>query len=50
MVILSANAYMLVDGDIVGEYIYVGDLLLNLSIVCHRFMHHMLSDIYIQVR
>jgi hypothetical protein len=50
MVMLLVNAYMLIDGDIVGECIQVGDLLLNLCIVCHRFMHHMLSDIYIQVR
>ena len=40
--LLLVNAYMLIDGDNVGECIYVGDLLLNLCIVCHRFMHHML--------
>jgi len=45
MVILLVNAYMLIDGDIVGECTYVGELMLNLCIVCHRFMHHMLSDI-----
>jgi hypothetical protein len=44
-VILLVNAYMLIDGDIVGKCIYVGDLLLNICIVCHRFMHYMLSDI-----
>ena len=53
---LIAIKYMSIDGVIVIECIYVkwwvdvGELLLNMCMLCRMFMHSYLWDIYIQLR